>query len=50
MKLIQRRGFTLGLLSALFVLVACGDAPATTMAPAGAASGLNTFIYVYTEN
>lgn len=50
MKLMQRRGLTLGLLSALFTLVACGGATPTTIAPAGATSGLNTFIYVYSEN
>ena len=50
MKLIQRRGFTLGLLSALLTLAACGGAPPTTIAPAAATNGRNTFIYVYTEN
>lgn len=29
--------------------VACGEAQPAPVAPAGAASGLNTFIYVYTE-
>lgn len=50
MKLIQRRDFTLGLLSALLTLVACGGATPMTIGPAGATSGLNTFVYVYTEN
>lgn len=50
MKLIQRRGLTFGLLSALVALVACGGATPTTLAPVGATSGRNTFIYVYTEN
>lgn len=50
MKLSQQKGLTLGLLCALFTLVACGGATPTIIAPAGAASGLNTFIYVYSEN
>ena len=50
MKRIQRRDLTLSLLSALVTLVACAGATPTAIAPAGAASGLNTFIYVYTEN
>ncbi len=50
MKLIQRRGLTLGLMSALLALVACGGKTPTTIAPVGATSGLNTFIYVYTDN
>ncbi len=50
MKLIQRRGLTLGLMSALLALVACGGKTPTTIVPAGATSGLNTFIYVYTDN
>lgn len=50
MKLIQRRGLTLGLMSALLTLVACGGKTPTTIVPAEATSGLNTFIYVYTES
>lgn len=50
MKHIQRRELTFGLLSALLTLVACGSATPTAIAPAGATSGLNTFIYVYSEN
>lgn len=50
MKMIQQVGLTLGVIGALLVMVACGGATPTAMTPAGATNGLNTFIYVYSEN
>ena len=50
MKMIQQVGLTLGVIGALLVLVACGGATPTATAPVGAARGINTFIYIYTEN
>lgn len=50
MKLIPRRDMTLGMLSALLAMAACGGTTPTAIAPAGATSGLNTFIYVYSDN
>ncbi len=50
MKIVQRISFILALVGAMLVLIACGGATPTAIAPAGAADGLNTFIYVYSEN
>ena len=50
MKMVRYLGLTLGIIGALFAVVACGRAPPTAIVPVGAASGLNTFIYVYSEN
>lgn len=50
MKMLQPVGLTLGVIGALLAMVACGGATPTAIAPAGAARGLNTFIYIYSEN
>jgi len=50
MKAVQWIGFILAIVSTLLAVVACGGATPTVIPPAGAASGLNTFIYIYSEN
>lgn len=51
MKIMRRVSFTLALLGLMTVLLACGGGVGrASIMPAGAASGLNTFIYVYSEN
>jgi len=50
MKIVQSINLTFAIVGALLTLVACGRATPTALPLAGAASGLNTFIYVYTEN
>ncbi len=41
---------SLGLLLASLMLAACGGEPSALPAPAGAAAGQNTFLYLYTDN
>lgn len=52
MNLIRRITIVISLVTAFVVLVACGGASKQTTAPMplGAASGLNTFIFVYSDN
>lgn len=50
MKLMQRIGLTIGIIGTLLVVVACGGATPTPLAPAGATRGLNTFVFLYSEN
>lgn len=52
MNLLVKVGNALSLLAAFILLVACGSASkqATAPVPLGATSGLNTFIFVYTDN
>jgi len=50
MKLFKWIGLSGALMGALLALLACGKDESTQSVPVGAASGLNTFIYVYTEN
>jgi len=50
MKIVRYLGLTLGIIGALFAMVACSGATPTAIVPIGAVSGLNTFIYVYSEN
>lgn len=50
MKMVQSIGFAVAIVSTLLTLAACGGATPTVIPPAGAASGLNTFIYIYSEN
>jgi ABC-type glycerol-3-phosphate transport system substrate-binding protein len=47
----QRISLTMALLGLMTVLLACGGgAGRASGTPAGAATGLNTFIYIYSEN
>lgn len=52
MNLLVKVGNALSLLAAFMLLVACGGAskPTTAVVPLGAANGLNTFIFVYSDN
>ena len=52
MNLFHRISRMVSLLAAFAVLVACGGGSAqpTVPAPVGAATGLNTFIFVYSDN
>jgi hypothetical protein len=49
MKFLSVVSLVLALVGFGAAAVACGGAQLTPPTPAGAASGLNTFIYVYTE-
>jgi hypothetical protein len=47
----QRISLAVALLGLMTILLGCGGgAGRTPITPAGAASGLNTFIYVYADN
>jgi hypothetical protein len=51
MTVVQRISLAVGMIAILLAVVACGGrALPTSVAPAGSANGLTTFIYVYTEN
>jgi hypothetical protein len=45
----QRYRLIVGLLSLMLLLLACRGAKPTLATPAGAVSGLNTFIYIYSD-
>lgn len=46
---ITRIGYALALVGILFGILACGEASPSPPVPAGATTGLNTFIFVYTD-
>ena len=50
MNLFKWVGLSGAFVGTLFALLACGRSESTPIAPFEPASGLNTFIYVYTEN
>lgn len=50
MNFFLRVGLTGLLLVVTVVAIACGDGGGTLAPPAGSASDLNTFLYVYSDN